>query len=282
MRFLILQENGRHAISKHLRECNSLQRSLIYLGEYCDVWGPGHETFTKTIDFNSYDVIINLENYDFGWVPDLSTITKPVKLLWAIDSHYKCKSYYTNIFYAGKYTKTLEATKYFLDGNSVWFPNCYDSDFISPLEDVEKTFFIGFCGNVMGRGSLFNALSQFFPDFRLDIDVRGINMIKAINSYCIHFNKNISNDINYRSFETLGCGTLLLTNYNEQYEDLGFKEGENFYSYKDINEAIEKIRFLKNNPDIVNEVAKRGHIFGVENHSFKKRAQDLLEIIKKL
>ena len=34
-------------------------------------------------------------------------------------------------------------------------------------------------------------------------------MVDAINSYYIHFNRNIGDDINYRTFETTGCKTLL-------------------------------------------------------------------------
>jgi hypothetical protein len=58
MKFLIIQENGRHEISKHLRECNSLQRAIIAHGEDCDVWGLGHDAYGDKIDFNSYDDIL--------------------------------------------------------------------------------------------------------------------------------------------------------------------------------------------------------------------------------
>jgi hypothetical protein len=39
MRVLIIQENGRHEISKHLRECNSMQRALLHNNVECDVLG---------------------------------------------------------------------------------------------------------------------------------------------------------------------------------------------------------------------------------------------------
>ena len=62
MKILIIQENGRHEVSKHLRECNSMQRAIILQGVNCDVWGLGHNGYNTKPDFNSYDVIINLEN----------------------------------------------------------------------------------------------------------------------------------------------------------------------------------------------------------------------------
>ena len=185
MKFLIIQENGRHEISKHLRECNSLQRALLYNGEYCDVWGLGHDNFNLKPDFNNYDVIINLENYDTGWVPDLSKYNKPYKLVWAIDSHCQGKDYYSNIFKLGGYDKILEATKYYVDKDRVWFPNCFDSDFITPFKDVEKNIFVGFCGNYCNRKPLFDYIASNIPAFSLDMDVRGFDMIKKINSYKI-------------------------------------------------------------------------------------------------
>jgi glycosyltransferase involved in cell wall biosynthesis len=282
MKFLIIQENGRHIISKHLRECNSLQRAILFNGEECDVWGLGHDNFDKVPEFNSYDVIINLENYDTGWVPSLASFTKPIKLLWAIDSHFRGKDYYTSVFNEGRYTKTLEATKYFVDSNSVWFPNCYDSDFITPLSDIEKNNLLGFCGNFVNRKDLFDQIKGYFPEFRLDIDVRGINMIRAINSYNILFNKNISVDINYRNFETAGCKTCLLTDYNEQYDELGFKDKENFFTYKSVDEAVEIINFLKNNPEIINTVSEKGYELVSKKHTFKARAKSLIKFVNTL
>lgn len=282
MKFLIIQENGRHIVSRHLRECNSLQRALWFHGEECDVWGLGHDNFEKIPDYNSYDVIINLENYDVGWVPDLSNYNKPIKLLWAIDSHCQGKQYYLNIFEKGKYTKILEATRYYLDDNSVWFPNCYDSDFIVPIKEVEKKSLLGFCGNYCNRKPLFDAIKNYFPEFKLDIDVRGIHMILAINSYHILFNKNIFNDINYRNFETMGCGTCLLTNYDDQYKDLGFKDSENFFMYRSVEEAIEKINYLKSNPAVIKETAKNGYEFVKSKHTFKARAKSLINYVQTL
>lgn len=277
MKFLIIQENGRHEVSKHLRECNSMHRALLYHGEECDVWGLGHENFNTTPEYEKYDVIINLENYDTGWMPDLSEVQKPLKFLWSIDCHVRGYDYYKDVFDKGKYNYILQATKTFCDKNSLWFPNCYDDDYITPL-DICKENFVGFCGNYVNRKPYFDFLSTKFP-FKLDIDVRGINMVKAINSYKIHFNKNIANDINYRSFETLGCGTALLTDYNKQYEELGFKNNINAFLYKDVYEAVEILNHLKNNEKQISDVAKEGLQFVKQKHTFKNRAKNLLKFI---
>jgi spore maturation protein CgeB len=100
-------------------------------------------------------------------------------------------------------------------------------------------------------------------------------MVEAINSYKIHFNCNISNDINYRSFETIGCGTLLLTNYNVQYETLGFKDFENCVFFYTIEEAIEKFNYIINNEDQLNSIAAEGYKLS-RRHTYTKRLEEVL------
>ncbi len=255
-----------------------MQRALQFHGVECDVWGLGHSNFNQTPNYEKYDVIINLENYDTGWMPDLCNVKKPFKFLWSIDCHVRGYDYYKNVFDRGKYNFILQATKSFCDKNSLWFPNCYDDDYITPLE-VKKEYLVGFCGNYVNRKPYFDFISTKIP-FKLDIDVRGSNMIRAINSYKIHFNKNIANDINYRSFETLGCKTALLTDYNEQYEELGFKNNKNTFFYKDVYEAIDILNYLKDNENVINDVAEEGFLFVKQKHTFKNRAKHLLRFIK--
>lgn len=277
MKILIIQENGRHEVSKHLRECNSMQRAIISQGVNCDVWGLGHDSYNTKPDFNSYDVIINLENYDTGWMPDLCDINKPLKFLWSIDAHVRSYNYYKNIFVKGNYNYILQATRDYCDKDSLWFPNCYDDDYLTPLP-ITKEYFVGFCGNFVNRKPYFDYISSKMS-FKLDIDVRGEHMIKAINSYKIHYNKNISNDINYRNFETMGCKTALLTDYNSQYNDLGFVDKQNVFLYKNIDEAIDILYSLKENEEQITRVAEGGYTLAKKKHTFKKRAESLLKFI---
>lgn len=278
MKILIIQENGRHEVSKHLRECNSMQRAFLFHNEQCDVWGLGHDNYNIIPNFNSYDVIINLENYDTGWMPNLDHVKKPLKFLWSIDCHVRGYNYYRDVFEKGNYNYILQATKEYCDKDSLWFPNCYDDDFIIPKTNIKKIHHVGFCGNFVNRKPYFDFIQLKMP-LKLDIDVRGEYMVNAINSYKIHFNKNISNDINYRSFETMGCGTVLLTDYNQAYEELGFKNNENCFFYKSIVEAIDILNDLKFQEETIQQIAREGYNMVKKKHTFKKRAESLLKFI---
>ena len=275
MDVLVIQENGRHDTNRNYRECFSLQRAFFNLGHSCDVWGLGHSNYKTPPDFNSYDLIFNLENYTEDWLPDLSQIKNPMKVMWSIDAHVRGEEVFEEIFRKSKYDYLLHSTlDYVKDKHHIWFPNGYDEYLIKPM-DVDKNIDFGFCGNFVNRESLLRWLESEY-NLHLDIFVIGDDMVKAINSYKCHFNLNIANDINYRSFETLGCKTLLMTNENHQYNALGFVDNYNCLMYNSAEDIHNKInQFREMSDDEINNIASNGYEF-VKNHTYAKRVEKLL------
>ena len=276
MKILIIQENGRHEENKHFRECFCMQRSLQKLDYEVDVWGLGHNNYEIKPEFNEYDLILNFENYDeSGWIPDLSNTINPKKFLWSIDAHCCGLQPFLSTFKKGNYDLILQSTEDFVDENSVWFPNCYDDSLIKPM-NMDKSVDIGFCGSLLNRGQILCYLNVN-RGLQKDILFLGEAMVKKVNSYWIHFNSNIANDINYRSFETIGCGTVLLTNYNPQYEKLGFIDEHNCLFYKDFNELNIKLdKFIKKY-DKLKEVGKNALELS-KKHTYDVRAKQLIEL----
>ena len=88
MKILIIQENGRNDANRHMRECHSLAYMFSELGAETACWGKGHDTFSTPYEefAKDFDVIFCLENYDDGWLPDISK-SKKYKVFWSIDSH---------------------------------------------------------------------------------------------------------------------------------------------------------------------------------------------------
>ena len=282
MKFLIIQENGEHEANRHYRECFCAQRALIALNQECDVWGLNHSNWPQMPDFNSYDVIIILENYDKGWLGKLPLRDcHAVKIVWAIDSHCRGTDYYKAIFDYFQCHYCLQATKDYLPAipNSSWFPNCFDDTLIKPLS-IPKTIEVGFCGNLNNREGWLNWLNQNGQDVRRDIFVIGDKMVEAINSYKIHWNKNIANDLNYRNFETIGCNTVLLTDYNPQYKDLGFRHMENCVFYNAPTDCLIKIRELLANPTELARIAANGYELS-KRHTYLERMKGLVGFLTK-
>jgi hypothetical protein len=279
MKILIIQENGRHDENRNYRECFCLQRGFQKLGIESTVWGLGHENFNSSLNFNDYDLIINLENYGNGWEPNLSNV-KSKKLLWSIDSHVRGEEPFLNEYYRGKYDILLHSTKdYVNESFKIWFPNSFDDTLIHP-KNTEKKYDVGFCGSLLNRQNYITLLNNEF-NFKHDDFVIGDRMVQSINSYKIHWNRNLSNDINYRNFETIGCGVPLVTNYNYQYEELGFIDGVNVMMYKNNDEMILKINQLLSDNELRNSISKSGLELS-KKHTYEKRCETLINLYNKL
>lgn len=282
MKFLIIQENGHHEKNRYFRECFSTEKHLELLGHEAHVWGLGHLNYDKLPEFDAYDAIINLENYDVtGWVPNLADC-KAFKILWSIDSHCRGVAPYYKTAIDGKYNLVLQATRDFVDQipKSLWFPNCYDSQLVQPLPSwtSKKEHLVGFCGNYVNRKELIDSLDEF--GIKKDIFKIGYEMVRAINSYQIGFNKNMAQDINYRNFETCGCDTMLLTDFLPAYQELGFKHGENCVFYNSVDMLKTHIRELAKAPEEIKKISRNGLNLVFQNHSYTTRMGQLLDILK--
>ena len=282
MKILIIQENGRHLENREFRECFNLQRALLRKNVNTVVWGLGHNNFNTPFQqiIKDIDVIILLENYESnGWLPDLSNINK-LKIFWSIDSHMVLMNHITTVI-KNKIDIVLNAIEshqnYFKTSKTFYFPNAYPSDLISPLDGVDKNIFLGFCGSLLNRSEILDKLENKFG-LKKDIWKLGNEMVKTINGYNIHFNKTLSNDINYRIFETMGCNTLILTNSTENINTF-FKDMENIVIYNNEIELFEKLNVLSSDNDLIKKISNSGYELVKNNHTYDNRVDVLLKII---
>lgn len=283
---IIIQAAGEHngttklCKNDYLRESLSLKYAFEQNDIKADVWGKRFPNFNNPPDFNSYDYLINLENYEMDWLPDFSKITKPIKMQWIIDLHYQPDEIYQrftpNMDIVLHSTKSLmkHYQKFFPNKRHIWFPNGFDERYFKNFDKNKKEDLI-FIGNVCNRGPLLKMMKENYGmNYYM---ITGKDMIDKISETKIHFNKSISVDVNYRNFETLGLGTCLLTNYLSELEELGFKDGENCFMYKNINEIPYKIKEAKEN-NKWKIVGKNGLKFS-KNHTYTKRIENLLKEI---
>lgn len=285
MNILIIQENGRHEKNRQYRECFSLQRAFKHCGVNAEVWGLNHENVAPFELVESWaDVIFIFENYSASWLPiDAIKNSKKIKIFWSIDSHcnldvHKKMSRDMDIDILLSSTERYLSEYKQISKKQYWLPNAYPSDLIYPTNS-EKIYDVGFCGNVNNRGEYLEFLkSQPSITTKIDVFVIGNDMVNAINSYKIHFNRNISDDINYRTFETTGAKTLLLTNYTPNLEKL-FDIGEEILVYEDKFDLLEKISYISNHPMELNRIATAGYNRSLNNHTYNHRAKEIIDII---
>ena len=282
MKILIIQEASRHKESYDFRESLCMNRALTSIGASSLVWGLGHETFEQSFEeiSKSFDIVLLLENYEVDhWVPELCRF-KGLKLFWSIDSHcvlekhiQTCDRHDIDIV-----LNSIESDqRHFMNRKTYYFPNACATDIIYPISGIKKTYPIGFCGNYLNRKDWIRYLDKKIG-IKKDIMVLGNDMVKAINSYRIHFNRNIANDINFRTFETLGCQTVLFTNFTENLDKL-FTIGEHLIVYKTKRDLVKKYKYLINRPDKLDKLAEAGYQHLKKYHTYRNRAELLLEII---
>lgn len=272
-RILIIQENGHHDKNRNFRECFCLKRGFEYHGVHVDVWGKLHDNYDTAPDWESYDLIFAIENWE--WMPNLSNV-KTKKFIWAIDAHCKGYAIYDKLANENNFDKVLHATPEFAQENC-WLPNCYDDTLIFPI-NIDKRCDIGFCGNEVNRKQWIKFLQNNI-NFIFDEFVIGNDMVKAINSYKVHWNANINIDINYRNFETMGCGILLLTSFNRHYKDLGMIHGENCLVWTNQMDLLSFAEYAVNNDEWREKIAKSGYELVKNKHTYKHRAKQILDIL---
>lgn len=286
MKILILQSKGKHPGNVDFRESLCLERAFNRIdGIECFAWGKGYSSYQVPFSMAEdwADCFFVLENYSKkSWLPDLSKVNK-LKLFWSIDSHLvKTRQRHISIVKNNKINITLNSTSVYVKhyksiSKSIWLPNAYPVDLIDCL-DIHKEHDVGFCGNYANRKNFINKLNKQIQ-MKKDIFTIGQSMVKAINSYKIHFNKNYSNDVNYRTFETLGCKTFLLTDETEDLQKL-FLIGKHLDTYNSFEDCKEKIKYYLNHPALLKSIAEEGYLHVQKNHTYDNRAKEIIKIIE--
>ncbi len=118
---------------------------------------------------------------------------------------------------------------------------------------------------------------------RVEDPVFGMNMYKVLEKANICF--NIHGDIagkcagNLRLFEATGIGTCLVTDWKENMKDLFDLENE-VVTYKSVEECIDKVKWLMDNPDEMRRIAQAGQRRTLKDHTIEKRVEKVNDILR--
>lgn len=83
---------------------------------------------------------------------------------------------------------------------------------------------------------------------------------------------------NIRLFEATGVGSCLVTDWKDNITEL-FEPGKEIVTYKTVEECIEKVKWLIENPEEREKIAKAGQQRTLKYHSIENRAKKLDEIL---
>ena len=151
---------------------------------------------------------------------------------------------------------------------TIFLPYAFDDEHFHPLK-IKPTADVAIIGTPYDKRLEYVAKLK-----KLGVDVQFIqgkyreDFVKAINSLKIHLNLNIFGPggdglLVARVWETIGCGTFLLTQRKDFIEDF-FEDGEHLALFDNPEECAEKI-------------ARQGYEHGLRHHTYVARAKTILD-----
>ena len=115
-------------------------------------------------------------------------------------------------------------------------------------------------------------------------EVWGMDMYRTLARSKITLNRHINaaenNANNMRLYEATGVGSLLLTDQKNNLSEI-FEIGKEVITYSNPNEASEMVQYYLQHPEEAEKIAKAGQARTLREHTYAKRMQDLVLILKK-
>ncbi len=120
---------------------------------------------------------------------------------------------------------------------------------------------------------------------RFNKGLYGLEMLAKLAESKITFNKHLDSvsfldSANERMYEATGMGTCLLTEWSPELKTQ-FDPDNEVVSYRNLAEAIDKLKYLFNNKEEVKRIAFAGQKKTLAKHNFIERSQDFDNILKK-
>jgi hypothetical protein len=259
-------------------ELQNLGHNVITVGWIKDFfnitipWGSSSEfCMGKIREYFEPDVLVYYDNSALPSINNIEEIDIP-KIFLSVDTfhHLNWHSEYAKLF-----NLTLVAQKDYVnqviekaakDIKVEWFPLWVNQNLV-PIPD--KSIDISFRGNL--SETLHPERKLFFENVSKSIKVdyaQGSFEDIYVRSKIV-LNQAVKNDVNFRVFEVLMSGALLMTpRIGNGLEDL-LKDGEScvLYETNNVEDAVDKLRYYLNNDSERERIANNGRSIVLRNHS---------------
>ncbi|MCX5964298.1 MAG: glycosyltransferase [Cyanobacteria bacterium] len=135
---------------------------------------------------------------------------------------------------------------------------------------------------INSRPSLPTLLDSLIQD-RAKPPLFGLDMFQGLYNSKITLNNHIdisrNSASNMRLYEATGVGTCLLTDWQENLHEL-FELEKEVVTYRTVEEAIEKVKYLLDHEQECKQIAKAGQARTLKDHTFAQRSVQLDAIIR--
>lgn len=157
--------------------------------------------------------------------------------------------------------------------------SAFDEGLHRPLPDVRPDLDVVFVGTPTARRE--RILERLGRSHRVFVArAHGEHMVELFNRARIVLNLHAEDypDTETRVFEALGCGAFLLS--EPLSEESPFRSGVHLVEAEGADALAERITHYLARPDERTEIARRGHAFARERHTYGARAQQVVEALE--
>jgi glycosyltransferase involved in cell wall biosynthesis len=264
--------------------CLSLIRELeaFYEVRACGPGWPSRDLSELPRDGARFYLELDAASGNFPRPTGLGELRLP-KFAWLVDTHKK------PLFHAAiarEMDLTFFAMKtwgHVLEGQTQWLPLHCDSVIFHPVE-APREFDIAFVGSQTWRADPIASIARRHG-LRVHVGStpgpREKSETAAIYARTrLIFNRHVTNDLNFRVFEAMACGRVLLTDaqWNGQY-DL-FEDGKHYVLYKDDRDLEAQVLRYVRNDAARSRIEREGAAHAAAHHSTRARAAQLRDAIE--
>jgi glycosyltransferase involved in cell wall biosynthesis len=206
------------------------------------------------------------------------------KAYYAIDVHVSMDRYF-DLAKMNEYDYVFVAQKSYVEplkdrgcANVTWLPLCADPAIWSVERGAPK-YDLAFIGNPYSHSSRDRLIRSLKSNLKERMFVGQAFLRDAARIYGdskVVFNHSRNHDLNFRVFEGMCSGSLLLTD-----RDVGglldlFNDGENLATFEDEKEAFERLEHYLGDDDARERISKAGRSLVLEKHTYERRLRELL------
>lgn len=168
----------------------------------------------------------------------------------------------------------------------VVIPKAYDENHLRNLH-LDRDIELGFIGRIKTR--IYRDRRPFLERLVAENGLQvlrtdpGEEYLQTLNRIKIFVSADVGfHEYMAKNFEAMACGCMLFASRQGGLEEdrLGFRHMENAVLYDDSDDAHNLLAMLRDNPDLVREIARKGEDFVRERHTLGSRVMPFVEAIK--
>ena len=232
------------------------------------------------------DFIFVLEQQPLFIPQDLNRITIP-KTVYLVDLHLHFDTWHKHfaklfdiVFCAQK--KYVERFKKEGARNVFWLPLYSDPEVDKNL-GLKRIYDFGFVGTLnpihnFKRSLMLWLLKRKFK-VKVGQNVSGKKRGKIYNQSKLAINISIANDLNFRTFESMASGSMLITDLQDGLTTF-FKDKKHLIVYKNFSSAVKLGSFYLRNNKQRQKIAQSGQKEVLLKHTSDQRAEEIIKILR--